>query len=64
MKKGWKIILIIVLVAVALGGICIGVGSITGADWARIYSVLDNIYNVEMYRQWILEVWATAQTAI
>ena len=41
MKKGWKIILVIVLVVIFIGALCIGVGMLTGSDSARIYSVLD-----------------------
>ena len=37
MKKGWNIILMIVLAVVVLGAVCMGVGFITGADTARIY---------------------------
>ena len=35
MKKGWRIILGIVLVAVVLGGLRCGVGLLTGADSIR-----------------------------
>ena len=37
MKKGWRVILGIVLVAVIFGGLCCGVGLLTGADSERIY---------------------------
>lgn len=40
MKKGWNIILMIVLAVVVLGAVCMGVGFITGADTARIYDYI------------------------
>jgi hypothetical protein len=51
MKKAWKIVGILVLVIIVLGAICVGVGLLTGGDSSRIYSVLDNRYNLkELYR--------------
>ena len=41
MKKGWSVILAIVFGALLLGAVCIGVGYITGADFARITSVVE-----------------------
>ena len=41
MKSGWKIILIVVVIAILLGAICIGVGAMTGADFTRIWATLD-----------------------
>ncbi len=49
MKKAWRIVLTIVLVAVLLGAVCVGVGLITGADSSRIYNELDERYNVTSY---------------
>ena len=46
MKKGWRIILGIVLVAVIFGGLCCGVGVLTGADRERIIMNLDEHYQV------------------
>ena len=57
MKKGWRIIVAIVLVAALLGAICIGVGLMTGGDVARIYSALDERYHPEMYYDYALQVW-------
>ena len=51
MKKGWRIILVIVLAAVLLGAVCVGVGLMTGADTMRIYSTLDSRYNLTAYVQ-------------
>lgn len=52
MKKGWLIIGIIVLIAVLVGTVCIGVGLVTGADMARIFSVLDSRYHLDLYVQY------------
>ncbi len=49
MKKGWHIILGIVLVALAVGALCIGVGYLTGADSARIIQNLDEHFQVRAY---------------
>lgn len=46
MKTGWRIIIIIVLVAIVFGGVCLGAGIMTGAEMSRIYSVLDRQYNL------------------
>ena len=49
MKKGWRIILGIVLVAVVLGGLCCGVGLLTGADSDRIILNLEEHYQLMTY---------------
>ena len=49
MKKGWRVILGIVLVAVIFGGLCCGVGLLTGADTDRIILNLDEHYQVMTY---------------
>ena len=49
MKKGWGVILGIVLVAVIFGGLCCGVGPLTGADSERIIMTLDEHYQVMTY---------------
>ncbi|MBQ5406162.1 MAG: hypothetical protein IIU18_05970 [Oscillospiraceae bacterium] len=51
MKKAGRIVLIIVLVAVLLGAVCVGVGLMTGADAMRVYSTLDERYNISAYQQ-------------
>ena len=55
MKKCWKIIRIVALTVFILGLICIGVGALTGADYARVFSVLDDKFQIErslaLYRQ-------------
>ena len=63
MKKGWKVVLIIFLVVVVLGTVCMGVGMMTGAEPARIYSVLDDKYHIEMYYNYGLEVIKAFQNA-
>lgn len=49
MKKGWRIILSIVLVALVMGGLCFGVGLLTGADLQRIIQNVDGHYNLTSY---------------
>lgn len=47
-----------------LGAVCIGVGAMTGADFTRIWATLDDRYHVDMYWQYITEVWALLQTEL
>ena len=49
MKKGWRIIFGIVLVALVFGGLCCGVGLLTGAEFDRILLNLDEHYHVISY---------------
>ena len=49
MKKGWHIILEIVIVALVVGALCIGVGYLTGADSARIVQNLDEHFQLKAY---------------
>lgn len=49
MKKGWRIILTIVLVVLILGGVSFGVGLLTGGDVDRIILNLDEHYQVMTY---------------
>lgn len=55
MKKGWQIIIAVVSIMILLGGICVGVGFITGAEFDRIFTVVDNRYNVTVYADWFRE---------
>ena len=64
MKSGWKIILLVVLIAILLGAVCMGVGMMTGADFTRIWATLDDKYHVEMYYQYFAEVWSLLQTEL
>jgi len=56
MKKGWMIVGVIVLIAVLVGTVSVGVGLITGADMARIFSVLDNRYHLDLYFQYFQQL--------
>ena len=56
MSKAWRVVIIIVLIALILGAVAFGVGVITGADFNRIYSVLDEKYNLDIYSD--LNMWA------
>ncbi len=51
MKKAGRVVLIIVLAAVLLGAVCVGVGLMTGADAMRVYSTLDERYNIGAYQE-------------
>lgn len=46
MKKTWKIVGIIALIIILLGGLCIAVGFLTGAESGRIISVLNSDYGL------------------
>ena len=64
MKNGWRIILAIVLVAILFGGVCLGVGIMTGADMSRIYTVLDKQFNLTgMYEYITVDIPAAFQQA-
>ena len=56
MKNAWRIIIMVVLVAILLGGVSIAVGMMTGADFSRIYSVLDERYNITLYYAYLPEL--------
>lgn len=56
MKKAWRVIFAIVLIAVLLGALCVGVGLLTGAKMDVIYAVLDDRYHIEVYYQYVLDV--------
>ena len=56
MKKGWRIVIIIVLVALLLGAVSVGVGMMTGADSVRIFNILDDRYDITMYYNYSQEV--------
>ncbi len=66
MSKGWRIIGTLVLVLVLLGGICIGVGFMTGGDVAEIYARLNSEYRLSdywtAYSQWAVDCfWAVVK---
>ena len=63
MKKGWRVILVIVAICIAFGAVCAGVGVLTGADFERISSTLEediaeqhNIDANAFIHEWIPEV--------
>lgn len=56
MKKGWKVVSIIVFVALLLGIVFTAVGFMTGADYDRIYSVLDARYYITEYIEYVSQV--------
>ena len=64
MKSGWRVILVIVLIAALLGAVCVGVGLVTGGDWPRIYSILDGRYHVTLYLDYAQQVIAVFQDAL
>lgn len=62
MKKGWNIILVIVVICIAIGAVCAGVGVLTGADFDRIGTTLEEYvaeqHNVDadlFIHEWIPE---------
>lgn len=57
MKRGWRVIIIIVLVAVLLGGVSLAVGYMTGAETTRIMDTLDARYNINMWIDWISQAY-------
>ena len=63
MKKGWRVILVIVAICIAFGAVCAGVGVLTGADTDRIGAIVErrceDRYNLDLdafIPQWIPEV--------
>ena len=55
MIKGWKLVIGISFAAIILGAVCIGVGLLTGADFERIFTTLDQRYQIVAYFNWLLE---------
>lgn len=53
MKNGWRVVLMIVMVALLLGLVAVGVGYMTGADMSRILSVLDDRYQLDLWQQYV-----------
>ena len=56
MKKGWKMIGIIVLAVVIIGAVLTGIGFVTGGDTSRIYHVLDDNYVLTDKIEWFKQV--------
>lgn len=67
MKKGWSIVITIVLIAILLGTVSIVVGHLTGGSPDRIYSVLDARYHLtelqQAYTQYASELIGTVVSA-
>ena len=42
MKKAWRVIMVIVVIAIAVGAVSAGVGVLTGADFQRIGETLND----------------------
>ena len=68
MRKGWRIVLVIVAVCFAFGVVSAGVGMLTGADTARVSAVLEqriaerhNIDADALIHEWVPQVIAQFQ---
>lgn len=64
MSKSWRVISLVVLIAILLGAVCVGVGLVTGGEWDRIYSILDERYHVDMYVDYIGDVYTVIKDAL
>ncbi len=51
MAKIWKTVAIVVVIALLLGGVCVLVGMITGADTSRIMNLFNASYDIGGLRQ-------------
>lgn len=51
MAKIWKIVAAVVIIALLLGGVCVLVGMITGADTERIMNLFNASYDIDGLRQ-------------
>lgn len=56
MSSAWKTVGTIVLIVIFFGAVLCGIGFITGADTARIFSVIENHYLVNATYQWIINI--------
>ena len=63
MSKSWRVISLVVLIAILLGAVCVGVGLVTGGEWDRIYSTLDARYHIDMYIDYIGQVFTVLKEA-
>ncbi len=71
MKKGWRIILVLVAICIAFGAVCAGVGVLTGADTERVGAIIERRceerYNLDLdafLHEWIPEVAGTFRNAL
>ena len=53
MRKAWRVVIIIILIAILLGTVSVGVGLLTGAEMTRIFSVVNEKYNIQLYYNWL-----------
>lgn len=70
MKKSWRVVLIIVIIAIAIGSVSAGVGVLTGADFERIGAVFQERaaekYNLDLHAflyEWIPQSLAAIRDA-
>ena len=63
MSKSWRVISLVVLIAILLGAVCVGVGLVTGGEWDRIYSILDARYHIDMYVDYVGDVFTVLKEA-
>lgn len=63
MKKGWRVVLVIVAICIAFGAVCAGVGVLTGADTERVGAIIERRceerYNLDLnafLHEWVPEV--------
>lgn len=52
MSKAWRFIMFIVLFAFLAGVVAIGVGFLTGADFPRVFEVLNNRFSIQSWIRW------------
>ena len=64
MMKGWKIVTAISFAVIVLGAVCIGVGLLTGAEFERIFTTLDQRYQITAYYKWLLEAIDAVKTQL
>ena len=63
MSKSWRVISLVVLIAILFGAVCVGVGLVTGGEWDRIYSTLDARYHLDMYIKYVGQVFTVLKDA-
>ena len=64
MIRGWKVVTAISFAAIMLGAVCIGVGILTGAEFDRVFTILDDRYQIVAYFNWVLEVVAALKAQL
>ncbi|MBR1455891.1 MAG: hypothetical protein IJ594_01865 [Oscillospiraceae bacterium] len=60
MKRGWKVVSMIILVAILLGAVGVGVGLMTGGDVTRVADAFDERYHlwayIDLYSDYVREL--------